>query len=498
MARLPEKEPVVFPKVQHDFSSLSISGAQPERLQEVRDAFVKTWRSYEKYAWGHDELQPISLKAHNPFGGWAATMIDSLDALWILDMKPEFYRAATFVAQIDFDNSTSDGCNLFETNIRHLGGLLSAYELSGENALLVKAVELGNMLYAAFDNDQHMPPHSVVLHDLKRGRATPEVRQSSASLGSFSMEFTRLSQLTGIPKFYDAIDRITRAFNSTQSSSRVPGLWPIRIDVLKNFDVSNSAFTLGAEADSLYEYLLKQHLLLKGTEPMYEKMYRDAMDATAANLIFRPQIPGKQDILMLGTTDVNSRGKVTRSSRVEHLGCFAGGMFAMGGKTFNIKKHVEIGEKLARGCAYAYSAFPTGLMPEVTYMDSCPSLDPCDPDPTSTSSPVGFQPRDKRYILRPEAIESIFYLYRITGNPEFRDIAWEMWKSIKNASETEKAFAAVHDVTSVKSRKGDSMESFWLAETLKYFWLVFADEDVLNLDEWVLNTEAHPFRRVSP
>jgi len=114
---------------------------------------------------------------------------------------------------------------------------------------------------------------------------------------------------------------------------------------------------------------------------------------------------------------------------------------------------------------------------------------------------------DSRYILRPEAIESVFYMWRITGDPIWQDKGWRMWESIEKASWTQLAYSAVSNVNDIESAKLDSMErhafisfillmcSFWLAETLKYFYLLFSEPNLVSLDEWVFNTEAHPFKR---
>jgi mannosyl-oligosaccharide alpha-1,2-mannosidase len=106
---------------------------------------------------------------------------------------------------------------------------------------------------------------------------------------------------------------------------------------------------------------------------------------------------------------------------------------------------------------------------------------------------------DRRYILRPEAIESVFIYYRLTGDDDFRDAAWDMFSAVQNVTVTEYANAAISDITATASDgyppKDDRMESFWLAETLKYFYLIFSEPDLISLDDYVLNTEAHPFRR---
>ncbi len=100
-----------------------------------------------------------------------------------------------------------------------------------------------------------------------------------------------------------------------------------------------------------------------------------------------------------------------------------------------------------------------------------------------------------QYLLRPEALESVFYLYRITGSPKWREKGWRMINAILQHTETEFGHSAIDDVTKTHPKPKDSMESFWLAETLKYAWLLFEEEDKWSLDEWVFNTEAHLFRR---
>ena len=102
---------------------------------------------------------------------------------------------------------------------------------------------------------------------------------------------------------------------------------------------------------------------------------------------------------------------------------------------------------------------------------------------------------DPRYILRPEAIESIFVLYRITGERYLLDAAWRMFNIIQNATEAEFGNAGITDVTatakdgSPKFTKQDRQESFWLAETLKYFYLIFSEPELISLDDWVFNTK---------
>ncbi|RMZ88525.1 hypothetical protein DV736_g4243, partial [Chaetothyriales sp. CBS 134916] len=467
------------------------------RQQAVLNVFKKCWQSYKTYAWLKDELQPISAKSKNTFGGWAATLVDSLDALWIMGLKDDFYEAVEAAAGIDWEMTPDASCNMFEVNIRHLGGLLAAFDLSQEPVLLAKAVELGDMLHAGFDTPNHMPPFWFDFEKAKNGQLVADDHQISAAIGSFTLEFTRLSQITGNPKYYDAIARVTSVLIEHQASTQLPGMWPTFVNARNQTFLENS-FTLGALADSLYEYLPKMYYLLGGLEQAYEKAYRDSMATAIEHLLFRPMLPNNINVLVAGSATVVA-GESTLNPEGQHLSCFTGGMFILGGKLFSLPEHVEIGARLTQGCIYAYNAFSTGIMPEIFQMRPCPSLEACewDGDRASEILPEGFSSvSDRSYRLRPEALESAFILYRTTGDTELLDAAWRMFESIQAATETEYANAAIDDVTITgKPSQRDSMESFWFAETLKYLYLIFSPPDLISLDDYVLNTEAHPLKR---
>lgn len=461
---LPTGKPNALPRIQADASVFKHSAVNEKRRNAVRDTFKRSYAAYRKHAWMRDELTPVSGSAKDPFGGWAATLVDALDTMWIMGFKDEFVEAATAVGALDWSKTDSTAANMFETTIRHLGGLLSAYDLSGERVLLHKAVELGEMLYMGFDTPNRMPGFWLDFEKAKKGKLIAGTNDPSASPCSLSLEFTRLSQLTGDSKFWDATDRITRFLERTQNNTKLPGMWPVTIN-FQSETVGDSSFTLGALADSLYEYLPKMYALLGGVDESYEKMYRGAMDAAVQNLLFRPMVPDLDDILFSGEFRAGrSNGGLDADS--QHLTCFVGGMFAVGGRLFKIDEHVNIGERLARGCGWAYSQFPTGIMPEIFGMVPCKSLDKCEWDEErwqrlgSKGLPKGFtHTRDKRYILRPEAIESLFVLYRVTGKTDLQDIAWNMFEAIMKATETDLANSAIEDVTvSGPTKKLDSME----------------------------------------
>lgn len=449
-------------KVQASVGSFKHTTDTERRRNEVRKTFKQSYNAYKKYAWLKDELTPVTGGSKNTFGGWGATLVDSLDTLWIMGYYDEFKAATAAVVQLDWSDTQETAINIFETTIRYLGGLLSAYDLSGDILLLRKAQELGEILYHGFDTPNRLPPFWLNFEEVRTGQMVAGTNDASASPASLCVELTRLSQLTGDAKFYDAADRVTRFLERTQNTTKLPGMWPKMLD-FRNEAAISSQFTLGAAADSLYEYLPKMYALLGGADPSYEQMYKTAMETVIDKLLFRPMTPENLDILFTG--EYNSYRPSQLDPESQHLTCFVGGMFGLGGRLFDIEEHVKIGEKLAKGCGWAYSSFATGIMPEIFDLMPCKKLDSCEWDEkeweeTSSSSPKGFpKVRDARYLLRPEAIESIFIMYRITGKSELRDIAWDMFEAITNATSTEIAFSAISNVGEPDGgRKLDSME----------------------------------------
>jgi mannosyl-oligosaccharide alpha-1,2-mannosidase len=493
-----------LPRIQYDFErngteALYRSTMRSRRQSAVTAVFKRSWRSYKSQAWKSDELRPISGGNKTSFGGWGATLVDSLDTLWLLDMKEEFEEAVEAVMEIDFNPTGT--INVFETTIRYLGGLLAAYDVTDckDSRLLDKAVELGDMLYASFDTPNRMP---ITRWDpLRASRGEEQLAASNgiiAELASFSLEFTRLSQLTGDMRYYDAVVRVADVLSEQQNRTRIPGLWPVGIDVQTPDLTQDTYFSLGAMADSAYEYLGKTYHLLHATgSPLveqYQKMYDQAMSAATQHLLFRPSLPDNADVLIATGVRTDNLDNVVQDHSTQHLTCFVGGMFLLGGRLFSNATHYEIGKKVTDGCVWAYQNAPQGIMPETLTMD------PFSEDEQYEQQYPGFaHVSDARYLLRPEAIESVFYAYRITGNPQYQDIAWEMFESIETLTRTEYANAAIRNVMKgdrAEVEKVDEMESFWLAETLKYFWLVFAEPGVMSLDDWVFSTEAHAFRVV--
>jgi mannosyl-oligosaccharide alpha-1,2-mannosidase len=382
MTPLPTGAPKAIPRIQHEFGVETEHQKEQrvERLAAVKEAFLHSWGGYKKHAWLQDEVTPVSGQYKNGFGQRGATLVDTLDTLLIMGLDEEFELALKGLKKIDFTTSVDTVLNVFETTIRYLGGLLSAYDLSPtkHHILLEKAVELGDMLYVAFDTPNRMP---ITRWDWVNGYLNEKQEAPSqvlsAELGSLSLEFTRLSQLSGDPKYFDAIQRITNKFEKHQNGTAIPGLFPILINAFdENFGVYRT-FTFGGMSDSFYEYLPKQYLLLGGLSNQYKKLYENAINAAKKHLFFRPLIPQGQHVLVSGTVSKNSADYTKLDPRGEHLACFAGGMVAIGAKIFNRSEEIDVAKKLVDGCIWAYDSMPTGIMPEAFTMLPCKDDDDC-------------------------------------------------------------------------------------------------------------------------
>ena len=232
---LPTGKPKAIPKIQYRFKDETATDKvdRQKKLDEIRTSFRVSWAGYRKNAWMQDELQPVSGGYRSKFGGWAATLVDSLDTLWIMDLKPEFEEAVKAVNDIDFTTSDRSDIPLFETTIRYLGGLVGAYDISEAKykTLLNKAVELADVLMGSFDTPNRMPmTYYMWKPTIASQPHRAPTRAVLAEIGSLSVEFTRLAQITKEDKYYDAIARITNEFGEWQSKTNLPGLFPKNVD----------------------------------------------------------------------------------------------------------------------------------------------------------------------------------------------------------------------------------------------------------------------------
>ncbi|XP_040016384.1 mannosyl-oligosaccharide 1,2-alpha-mannosidase IA [Gasterosteus aculeatus] len=444
-----------------------------EKRAKIKEMMKHAWGSYRRYAWGSNELRPVSKQGHssNLFGSIkGATIVDALDTLYIMEMFEEFDAATDWVEKnLDFNMNAE--VSVFEVNIRFVGGLLSAYYLSGKEVYRRKAVELGEKLLPAFKTPTGIP---WALLNLKSGigRNWPWASGGSSILaeyGTLHLEFMHLSKLSGNPDFEQKVMNIRKVLNRLDKPQ---GLYP-------NYLNPNSGqwgqhhVSVGGLGDSFYEYLLKAWLMSDKADEEGKKMYYDALQAIETNLMRKSTS---------GLTYIAEWKGGLLEHKMGHLTCFAGGMIALGadGAPGDKTGHqMEQAAEIARTCHESYARTALKLGPEAFRFDGGVEA-------------IATRQNEKYFILRPEVIETYMYMWRFTHDPKYREWGWEAVQALEQHCRVEGGYSGVRDVYASAPNHDDVQQSFYLAETLKYLYLLFSDDDHLPFDHWVFNTEAHP------
>lgn len=469
------------------------------RQKQVVDAFRHAWKGYSEDAFGKDEYQPLTHSGHDwAPGGVGLMIIDSLDTLLLMNMTEEYNQAREWIAtKLDF-NKNQD-VNVFETTIRILGGLLSAYHLSNNDKLyLEKAIDLGDRLLYAFETGSGIPYSGVVLSN---GKPVGYGPSSTAEATTIQLEFKYLSHLTGDMRYWDAAEKVMDRLDELVSgvgSGAVDGLVPIYINA-EDGNFASREIRLGSRGDSYYEYLLKQYLLTDKSEIKYRERYDHAVDGIKKHLIKHSNPNGLTYIAEL----LDSAYPTNFHPKMDHLVCFMGGSFVLGvteGASIHEldpldsrdSEDLRLGQELTRTCYEMYNMTATGLASEIVYFNTNEQSAPDAPD-------MDIHVRDAHNLLRPETVESLFLLHRMTGEEKYREWGWKIFESFeKYAKLKDGGYAALKDVTSIPPQLDNRMDTFWLAETLKYIYLLFSPDDIIPLDSYVFNTEAHPLPVFTP
>jgi mannosyl-oligosaccharide alpha-1,2-mannosidase len=438
----------------------------------IRQAFVHTWDGYEKYAWGYDELKPVTKRGDNGWGGMGCTIVDSLDTILIMGLQEPYDRAREWVQDsLSFDKDY--GASTFETTIRHLGGLISAYELSHDKLFLEKAKELADRLLPAFNTKTGIP-HSTV--NLKTGAAwSPSWSAGNAFLaefGSLHLEFEALAHHLNEPSYLEKVEKINDAMLAVDTSSW-EGLFPSQYHP-DTGRFTNDHLTFGSRGDSFYEILLKQWIHSGKHRGNIKELYDKSMKGMINKLV-KKSVNGK---LTYMAEMQNSR----YIEKMDHLVCFVPGMLALDGDP----DHLELAKELMFTCYQFYALNPTGIAPEIAGFD---------PARISKDSEKDFFNQAAHYLLRPETVESLFVMWRVTKDEKYRQWGWDIFESIDAFCKTDAGYSGLRDVGNDKEVvKDDTMQSFFLAETLKYLYLLFSPDDLIPLDKFVFTTEAHPLQ----
>jgi len=396
--------------------------------------------------------------------------------MYIMGLHKEFKEARNFVEEaLNFD--VSRDVNLFEVTIRILGGLLSAYHLSHDKIFLDKAIDLGDRLLPCFETTSGIPYSDINLHT-HRAHAPKWGPDSSVSeVTTLQLEFKDLSRLTADPKYESAADKVIEHIHKLNKQD---GLVPIFINADSGNFRAHSTITLGARGDSYYEYLLKQYLQTGKTREFLLRDYNDSVNGMMNKLMSYSE-PNK--LLFMGELQ---SGKAFKP-KMDHLVCFLPSVLALGYFNGLSYSHLEVAERLAYTCYQMYEQMPTGLSPEIAYFNMAVS----DPE----TSDIIVKNNDAHNLLRPETVESLFYLYQLTGNRTYQEWGWKIFEAFEKYTKVKDGgYTSIDNVKNPDDPKArDMMESFFLSETLKYLYLLFSDDpNLIPLNKYVFNSEAHP------
>eukprot|EP00035_Acanthoeca_spectabilis_P006217 m.121951 g.121951 ORF g.121951 m.121951 type:complete len:800 (+) comp13403_c2_seq1:180-2579(+) len=444
--------------------------------EEVKEIFDHAYGAYMANAYPADELMPLSCKGRvrgvdasrgdidEALGNFSLTLVDTLDALAVVGHVDEFIRAVGLViANVKFDADFV--VSVFETNIRVLGGLLGAHTvmlslkedtklraqypaLDKYNGELVQmSLDLGSRLLLAFDSATGIPYSRINLRYGLNAVSRQNQATCTACAGTMLLEFGALSRFSGDPKFEQAARRAMEALWSRRA---------VHTELVgETINVTSGAWSrtdsgIGAGIDSYYEYLLKSYILF-GDET-YFTIFKLQYDAVMKSLRQGP---------FIFHANMYQPNVVVRR-HLDSLQMFWPGLQVLHGDLTNAKDMHRMHFELAQ----RYDFSPEGYTPE-------------------------FNVHWGNWPLRPEFIESTFFLYKATKDPFYLEVGKQMVDDLKEFTKVECGFAAISDVR--KKSHEDKMDSFFLAETVKYLYLLFTEPEdlVLNMDDFVFTTEAH-------
>jgi mannosyl-oligosaccharide alpha-1,2-mannosidase len=458
------------------YADMSEAEQNTNRRNDVVDAFLSSYKTYKKYAWGLDELQPITRNGKNwnddPVNSMSLSIIDALATLHLMGQTELLEDALKYVKEKLFFNRDVS-ISAFETTIRVVGSLLSIYELRGEKdpAILAKAVDIADRLLFAYNTTTGLPHQTVNL--MNHRHSNPDWSGGNSVLSEFGtvqLELRTLSYHTGNP-IYDM--KATHITSVIESRAPQDMMCPVFISVLTANWMTDHV-SVGALGDSFYEYLLKQWILTGQTEGRYKEMYETAAEAIVDKMLFR-SIPS-------GWSYIAEYRRADYYHKMDELACFAAGMLALGAQRIGgdgKAKMMKHAGDLAHTCYLMFSRQKSGVAPE--YVEF--------PGGQDFINGAGY------YLLRPETMESMFYMWRFTKDQKYRDWGWNIFRAIDRWCRVQSGgYSGLRDVNLERPEQDNLQQSFWLAETLKYSYLLFADDDAINLDEWVFNTEAHPLK----
>jgi mannosyl-oligosaccharide alpha-1,2-mannosidase len=421
--------------------------------EDVRSEMRWAWAQYRERAWDKDQIKPISggfesfpLKTHH----LGLTIIEALDTLWIMGLDEEFRDGVEWVkGNLDFD---VDGeVSVFETAIRLVGGLLSAFHACGDPTLLAKARDCADRLLPSFAASPLGIPHRYI--NLRTGALRDPI-SNPAETGTFIPEFGFLSRATGDDRYRAAAKRALVSMFERRSKI---GLLADAMNCMTGEWKSRRA-TIGPPSDSYYEYLWDGWDLLGDHDCL--NMYRAC---TAAILKHQAQWHPRGQILFV---DVDFETGKRLSWLQDELASFYGGLLAQGGAT-------REGAAYTRAWASVQRRF--GILPE--------ELDASIGKAVSVTN-----------ALRPELADAALNLWLLDRREEWREIAQQHYLAMKRWNKARYGYATIADVTATPKLQSDHCPGYWWSEQMKYYYLMFADAQRVDYRRLYLTTEGNVLR----
>ncbi|KAG0204495.1 hypothetical protein BGX28_003589 [Mortierella sp. GBA30] len=491
-----------------------------QRQIVVREMIQHAWAGYKEYAAPHDEVKPVTAGKVDDLHGWGATLVDGMDTLLLSGMVDEYQIAKRMLldlarehrwnqhdipkASVQTDINSPEGVeyhddvkpaeennrridksgsgavtesiSFFDGVVHYLGGLLSVadYEENRDPEVLKTAIKLGDQLTVAFQGvNTALPASNIFAKAVLLGKA------SLAEVGSFQLEFRKLSQLSGDDKYRDMAQRNFDYLESFRP--KIPGLYPAYFD--PDMGVAHDyVASFGSLSDSFYEYLLKTYILTG--DARFKDLYIATVEAMHTNLISRPH-KKTEPYLVLGIYDTATE---TLVPKMDHLSCFAPGLLAMGARVFGRAKDMTVARGLMETCYLSYKNSARGLgADEIAFLGTEFTRG----KQFEMPQPSGFYAIDAEYGLRPETIESLFVMYRITGDAKYQDYAWTIAQAIEENCRTKYGYSTLASVMDASEGMTDRMPSYFLGQTLKYLYLIFSPPELASLDDFIFTTEGH-------
>jgi hypothetical protein len=428
---------------------------------DVRNELLHTWNSYKRLAWGHDELHPVSgtfgefFDKNHPVG---LTIVEALDTLYLMGLDAELAEGVAWIRDnLDFRGVNKD-VQIFETNIRMVGGLLSGYLATGEQVLLDKARDIADVLLPAFTKSPTGAPYRFVKPSNGKVSGTSNFL---AEIGTIVAEFGTLSRLVGDDRYYQAAKKAMKAVYDRRSSLNLVGT---TLNIETGEWINNTA-SIHPPVDSYFEYLWDGWDLFgdQDFKTWYDVLAPPIIEHEAVWLRTSGQQPGTEHLWFVR---VNMDTGALVSTGQSELGSFYAGLLGQSG-------YLSLGE--------AYLDSWTSLLDR--YLILPEGIDPLSGNATSVGN-----------ALRPEYVDSAFNLWLVTQTERFRELAYDYYLRQKAASRVDNGWTIATNVTTDPVTHGDLTSGYWWSEQMKYWYLMFGQVDRFDYGNNYLSTEGNVFR----